>query len=158
MYDFLREKEFVVSQPAAIVNNGSLTCNVIDTLGYDLVEITLYLGATDIALTALKVQEAEAKSSATALTSGVDITASVFGTANNDTGSASTLPSATDDNKVYKFLINCKGARKRYLLPVVTIGNGSTGAFTTVVARLARAVEGPRTAADANVAQRMLIP
>lgn len=150
------EKVFGVVPPAAIVNNASLTCNVIDTWRADYLEINVYLGATDIALTALKLQESDAKASGTTLTSGVDITASVFGTANNDTGVASTLPSATDDNHVFAFFVDLRG-RKRYILPVITVGNGSTGAYCSVIAKLSRNAEGPRTAADANYTQRMVI-
>src|SRR4051812_48989854 len=114
-----------------------MTCNVIDTLGCADVEIICTLGATDIALTALKVQESDTKSSATALTSGADITNTVMGTAANDTGVTSTLPSATDDNKLFSFKIDLRG-RKRYLLPVVTFGSGSTGGFMSILAVLRR--------------------
>lgn len=148
---------FNVTPPAAIVNNASLTCNVIDTLGYRFCRITVILGATDIALTALKVQESDVKASATALTSGADVTGAVFGTSNNDTGVASTLPAATDDNKFYTFEIDLRG-RKRYLLPVVTIGNGSAGGFATVIAELDRGENVPTTAAQKGVAQNLRVP
>lgn len=151
------ENVFVCSQPAAIVNNASVTQNVIDTQGYRFLRVEVFLGATDIALSALKLQEADAKSSSTALTSGADITGTVFGTDKNDTGVTSTLPSATDDNKLFTFEIDLRG-RKRYILPVVTVGSGSTGAYTTVVARLARGENSPTTAAQKGSAQLMRTP
>lgn len=154
MNDLFNKKAFLVVPPAAIKNNASYTCNVIDTIGFADCEIIVLLGATDIALSALKVQEADAASDATTLTSGGDITATVFGTANNDTGSASTLPSATDDNKLFSFKIDLRG-RKRYLQPVITVGSGSTGAFVSVVALLSRPTNGPRTAVEAGYSQRI---
>ena len=151
------ENVFVVYEPQAIVNNASLTCNVIDTQGYRFLRLEVILGATDIALTALKLQESDAKASSTSLTSGADIVGTRFGTDNADTGSASVLPSATDDNKVYTFEIDLRG-RKRYILPVVTVGNGVSGAYTTIVARLVRGENMPTTAAQKGVAQLMRVP
>jgi hypothetical protein len=148
---------FLVTPPAAIVNNASLTCNVIDTQGYRFARVTVILGATDIALTALKVQESDVKASATALTGGADITGAVFGTSNKDDGTASTLPSATDDNKFFTIEIDLRG-RKRYLLPVVTIGNGSTGGFATVFVELDRGENTPTTAAQKGVSQNLRVP
>lgn len=142
--------------PAAAVNNGSVTCQVIDCYGFDYLEVSIQLGATDIALSALKLQESDAKASATALTGGADITGTVFGTDANDTGSTSTLPSATDDNKVFKFEIDLRG-RKRYVLPVITVGNGTTGAFVAALAELSRGSQVPTSAADKNAAQLMRV-
>lgn len=142
--------------PVAIVNNAAVSSLVIDTLGFAYLEIVVQLGATDIALTAFKVQEADAKSSATALTSGADVTGTVFGTDTADTGSASVLPGATDDNKIYKFEIDLRG-RKRYLQVQATVGNGSTGAFLAAIAELSRGAQVPTTAADKGVAQLMRV-
>jgi hypothetical protein len=41
--------------PAAIIDDSSATASEIDASGYDYLTIVLNLGATDIALTALKV-------------------------------------------------------------------------------------------------------
>lgn len=130
-----REVLFGVTPPAAIVDNATLASNVIDTLGYDYCDIYCYRGATDIADVAMKVQESDTKSNTTALTSGADVTGLVFGTSTNIAGTTSSLPSSTSDNGIYKFEIDLKG-RKRYLLPVVTHGDGSTGAFTVIWAAL----------------------
>lgn len=152
------DRKFVsVTPPAAIVDNASLTTNVIDTKGFRYAEVLVYVGATDIALTALKLQEADVASDATTLTSGADVTGSRFGTDANDTGSTSTLPSATDDNKFLKFEVDLRG-RKRYLKPVVTFGDGSVGGFAAVWAELSRGENVPTTASQKGVSQLMRVP
>jgi hypothetical protein len=102
------------------LDNATATSYVIDTAGVDYVNIDVVIGATDIALTALKVQESDAITNSTTLTSGADITGLVYG------ANGSTLPSATDDNKIFSFEINTQG-RKRYLQLVAVAGNGTTG-------------------------------
>jgi hypothetical protein len=154
--DAFGAKKVQVVAPQAIVNNASYTCNVIDTEGYDYLEVDVNLGASDNTLAALKLQESDAKASSTTLTSGVDIAGTRFGTDNNDTGSASTLPASTDHNKLFTFFVDLR-ARKRYILPVITVGNGASGSFVSVTARLSRAEQGPRTAAQAGYAQRMIV-
>jgi hypothetical protein len=152
MLSALAKKIVSVTPPAAIVNNASLTCAEIDTLGADLVEIIVDLGATDIALTVLKVQETDTTGAGYA-----DIATSIFGTALNDTGVASVLPSATDDNHLFSFLIDCRGGRKRFLKPVVTFGNGAAGGFATVFAELSRLEAGPRLAVNCGFTERLII-
>jgi hypothetical protein len=137
---------FVSTPPAAIVDNATLTSNVIDTLGYDYCEILVIKGATDIADVACKVQESDVKSNTTALTSGADVAGLVYGTSTNIAGTTSALPSSTADNTVTKFEIDLKG-RKRYLLPVVTHGDGAAGGFSTIIALLSKAEVQPNTAA-----------
>lgn len=137
---------FVVAAPGAIVDNASVACNVIDTKGYDYCDIEVIIGATDIATAALKVQESETKSNTTALTSGADVTGLVYGTSTNIAGSTSALPSSTADNTVVKFEIDLKG-RARYLLPVLTGGDGTSGSYYTVIAHLSKAENQPTTAA-----------
>lgn len=136
---------FNVTPPAAIADNTTLASNVIDTKGYDYCTIMCIKGATDIADVAMKVQESDVKSNTTALTSGADVTGLVFGTSTNIAGSTSALPSSTADNNIYLFEIDLRG-RKRYLLPVVTHGDGSTGGFTTIVALLGKAEVQPTSA------------
>lgn len=142
-----KRKWLSVTPPAAIVDDASLVCNVIDTLGYDYCQIYCYIGATDIATVALKVQESETKSNTTALTSGADVTGLVYGTSANIAGSTSALPSATDDNKCFMFEIDCR-TRKRYLLPVVTGGDGAAGTYYAVWAELSSGEAAPVTASD----------
>ena len=72
MLQAMNRKFVEVVEPNAILDEASATANVIDTKGYDYVVVNVYLGATDIALTALKLQEAAVAASATALTDGAD--------------------------------------------------------------------------------------
>ena len=133
-----------VTPPAAIVDNASYTTAEIDTLGFDYATIIVYLGATDIAMTALKVTESDTSASGHA-----DVTGLVFGTSSNIAGSTSALPSATDDDTFQIFEIDLKN-RKRYLDVVATAGNGSTGTFATILCILSRAGESVDTAAARN--------
>lgn len=150
-------KYLPVKNPGAIIDNSAVTCNVIDCKGADFLRVGVMLGATDIALTVLKLTESDVASSGTALTNPNDVPGSVFGTDPNDTGSTSTLPSATDDNKIYIFEVDLRG-RKRYVLPAITIGDGSTGAYVVAWAELHRNEIEPRTAAQIGAGQLMRIP
>jgi hypothetical protein len=147
----------VSSQPQAILNNNSVTTNVIDTQGYGFLEVYVLLGATDIALTALRLEESDAITNATTLNGGAAVVGTRFGTDARDDGAASVLPSATDDNQVYKFELNLQG-RRRYIKPIITIGNGATGAFTVCFAELSEPDNHPGTAAEKGVAQLMRLP
>lgn len=156
MQMLMDKKAVNVLPPAAIIDNASATCNVIDRLDYDELELIVSFGAMDIAMVALKLQESDVKASATALTGGGDVPGTLFGTSVNDTGAASTLPSATDDNKLFSFHVDLRG-RKRYLLPTVTCGDGSAGTYVTAIGLLSRAKDAPRTAVEAGYAQRMCV-
>lgn len=150
MNPVFNRKVVSITPPAAIVDNAAYTTAVVDTAGYDYATINVYLGATDIAMAALKVQESDEAGANFA-----DITGAVFGTSNNDTGSASTLPSATDDNKLFSFNIDLRG-RKRYLDLVATAGDGAAGTYLAAWAELWRAKDAPRTAAEAGYSQRLI--
>ena len=141
-----------VTPPAAIVDNTSFTCNVIDCQGYDYCQVVVHIGATDIAMAALKIQESDTKSNTTTLTNGADVTGLVSGTSTNIAGSTSTLPSSTADNSFYVFQIDLRG-RKRYLLPVATAGDGSTGTYLTIHAELSKADVVPVTASECGAAE-----
>ncbi len=145
-------KTVMITQPAAIVDNAAFTTAEIDTKGFRFAEIFVALGATDIALTVLKVQESDTSGSGFA-----DITGTRFGTDANDTGSTSTLPSATDDNKLYKFEIDLRG-RKRYLDLNMTIGDGTVGGFAVAWVNLHEAENCPTSATDKGIAQLMRVP
>ena len=142
-----KDKFLNVTPPAAAWDNATVTANVIDTLGYDYCRIIVSLGAIDTALTGMKVQESDTKSNTTALTSGADVTGLVYGTSNGISGSASALPSSTTDNNLYAFEIDCR-QRKRYLLPVITVPDGTITAFASIVAQLSRAKIVPVSASD----------
>ena len=138
-------KKFVVTAPAAIYDNASLTCNVIDTAGYDAVAIDLVLGATDIAMTALKLQESDNSG----MSGAADITGLVYGTSAGIAGTTSALPSADDDDKCFAFEVDLRG-RKRYIDLVATVGNGSAGTYITAFALLSRASDCPVSASERN--------
>ena len=137
-----------ITPPAAIIDNASLVTAAIDTAGFGYVDIYAWLGATDIALTVLKVQESDASD----MTGAVDVTGLVFGA----TG-APALPAATDDNKLYGFHVALGGSRKRYLDLVATVGDGVAGGFVVAFAILSRAAEMPSTAAERGLAAELFV-
>ena len=137
--------------PTAIKDNASFTTNAIDTAGFGKLAIYFTLGATDIAMTALKVQE----SNDSGMSGAEDITGLVYGTsANPETGTTSALPTADDDNKVFAFFINLSG-RKRYIDVVATAGDGSAGTFGSGVAFLYDG-DGINTAAERGLAANLI--
>lgn len=129
----LQNSKFVsITPPAAIVDNASLTTAAIDTLGHDYLTVTLYLGALDIAVTAFKLQEADADSGY------ADITGFTF---------ASALPAATDDNKAYTFFVDLRG-RKRWIDVVATMGDGVAGTYAAVFGYLSNSEVAPTSASE----------
>ena len=136
-----------VVSPEAIKDDGSYTSQAVDAIGADYVEIYAHLGATDIAMTALKIQEC-----ATSGGSYTDVTGLVYGTSTNVAGSTSDLPAAGDDNKFFKFEIDMR-YRERYLKIVATFGDGTVGGFFTAIAILSRVEQSPKTAALAGCDQ-----
>lgn len=145
-----------VIPPAAVVDNAAYTSTVVDTAGFDYVTFVVNLGATDVALASLKVVESDAKTDATTLTSGTDVTGLVWGTSTDpDTGSTSTLPSATDDNKTFVAFVDTK-SRKRYLQLQATAGNGTTGTYLQASAILGRAGQGAYDATTRGVGSNLI--
>lgn len=141
-------KHVQMIRSVAIVNDASAVSYCTDISAADYVHVVVWLNATDIALTALKLQEADAIDSATALTSGVDITDLTF---------ASALPSATDDNKGYLFAFPTQG-RKKYINIVATVGDGSTGAYVTAHAVLFNLDKHAYNTTDYGVAGIKILP
>jgi hypothetical protein len=141
-----------VTPPAAIVDDGSYTTTAVDTLGWDWCTFVFTLGASDIAMAALKVQEDEDS----ALGSPTDVTGAIFGTSTNDAGSTSALPSATDDNKVYVIEVDCKN-RQRYLDLVATAGNGTAGTYASCIAILSRGLVNTASASEAGCDERLIV-
>lgn len=135
-----------VIPPVAIKDNASWTTTQIDTKGYNYCTIVVTLGATDIAMAALKVQESDTDGS-----NFGDVTGLVFGTSTDAlSGSTSALPTAAQDDKIFVFEINLAG-RKRYLDLVATAGNGTAGTYAAAIAILSRADNAPRTATERNI-------
>ena len=131
-----------VIAPVAIVDNASWTTVEIDTLGYNYATIIVNIGATDIAMAALKVQESDTSGSGFADISGADCDGGT-----DIDGSTAALPSATDDNNVVVFQVNLRG-RKRYLDLVATAGNGAAGTFASAVVVLSDSDVQPESVSD----------
>lgn len=128
MHGFQGYKIISVTPPAAIVDNASYTTGEIDTRGFDRLAIIVYLGATDIAMAALKVTESDTTGSGHA-----DITGLVYGTSADISGATSALPSDTDDNKFFAFELDLRG-RKRFIDVTATAGNGAAGTYAAIFA------------------------
>lgn len=145
--DLVTSKVQPVIRPAAIVDDASFTTVEIDTKGFDYVRVIVQIGATDVDMVALKMQESD-----TTGTGFTDVTGLVYGTSENIAGSTSALPTATDDDKVYEFHINMLG-RKRFLDLVATAGNGTTGTYASAIALLGRGEDTPTTTAEYGAAE-----
>lgn len=134
--------------PTAILDNTSATSTVIDARDFDYCTIVVQLGATDIAVTALKVQ--------TASTSGgsyTDLSGATFAGGTSPDGTTLALPSATDDNQTCVFQIDMRG-KNPFLQVVATFGDGTSGGFIAAVAILTKAHVAPSTSvtmADGDV-------
>ncbi len=128
--------------PAAILDDTSAVFTEIDTAGFDYATINVALGATDIGITALTVTE-----SATAGSGHANVTGLIWGTSANTDGDTSTLPSATNDNKIFIFEIDLS-KRKRYLDCTITFDDGTVGGFVAAQTHLFKAAFLPVTAAE----------
>jgi hypothetical protein len=133
-----------VTPPAVIVDNASLTTTEIDTLGWDYATYIVYMGATDIAMTALAVTESDVTASGHA-----NVTGLIWATSANIDGSTSALPTAGDDNTFQVAQINLVG-RKRFLDLTATVGDGTAGQYTAVLCILSRGKIGPNTVAESG--------
>jgi hypothetical protein len=130
-------KWFNLCPPATLVDNASLTVTELDTKGWDYAQIFVFLGATDIAMSALAVTESDTTGS------GHDnVTGLIYGTSTDIDGSTSALPTATDDNGIFLFEIDLRG-RKRYLDLTATVGDGTAGGYYMVGAILSRGESPP---------------
>jgi hypothetical protein len=120
--------------PAAIVDNGTYTCAAIDTEGHGEVCIIASLGATDIAMTELRLTSSE--------TSGGSYTEVAA-------GAFDTFPSATDDNKMIVWYVHKRnGSHKRFLKIEATAGNGDAGTYLSAIAIKGSPVSGPNSATE----------
>lgn len=149
----MKSKLVSITPPGAKYDDASATTAAIDTKGWDYLRVVVYLGDTDIAMAALKLQESDDDGSSDAY---ADITGAVFGTSTGLSGSTSTLPSATGDNAFYVFVVNLKG-RKRYIDVVFTAGNGSTGTYAAILGELYRGEEQLFTATGLGASQVLLV-
>ena len=140
----LQQVKFVkVVPPAAIVDDAAVTCEVVDTLGWDYATIVAFLGATDIAATAFNVTESDDNSNFTMIAATNFANTSLT----DMDGTALALPTATDDNKF--FVVHCDMRRhKRYLQLAATAGNGSAGTYITAFAVLSRGEIKPNSSSE----------
>jgi hypothetical protein len=137
------DKFVPITPPGAIVDNASLTTATIDTAGFAYLRVMVVLGATDIAMTALKLQESDNSG----MSGAADITGLIYGTSAGIAGTTSALPTADDDDKCFTFEVDLRG-RKRYIDLVATVGNGSAGTYITAFALLSRASDCPVSASE----------
>lgn len=154
MIDLQAIKVVNACPPAAIKDNASFTTTTIDTFGYDYLVVSFALGATDIAMTALKLTESDDSG----MGSPNDVTGSVYGTSTLpkvDGGTTSALPSATDGNGVFQWFVDLRG-KKRYIKLVATAGNGTSGTYGSAVAFLGRGDVAPTTATDKGVVAQLI--
>lgn len=141
----LQNCKFVqLTPPGVIVDNASYTTAALDTAGFGYCAILVSLGATDIAMAALKLQQSDASGSGFA-----DITGAVGGT-------DFTLPTADDDNKIVAFFVDLRG-KKRYLDLVATAGNGSTGTYASVLAILSEGAITPDDITDRGLVAQVIV-
>jgi len=99
----------------------------------------IYTGFIDVALAALKVQQADAKTDATTLTSGADV------------HDVTAKPTASDDNEFVLVYVPMSLWTKRYLQLQATGGDGTTGVYLAAVAIADMPGETAVTAASLNV-------
>ncbi|MEM6334867.1 MAG: hypothetical protein AAF823_16165 [Planctomycetota bacterium] len=114
--------------PAAQADNTAPASNVIDINdggGAAYLIFILTLGATDVALAELKVNESDARTDDTTLDAGTEVV---------DWSATKTLPGATDDDKVFAVVVDLRKSRKRYQQLALTAGNGASGTFVSAVA------------------------
>lgn len=110
--------------PEAIHDNTSVTAVAVDALGFNEATFVISLGATDIAVTALKLTECATSGGSYSDVSGASFT-------------GSNLPSATDDNGIWLIHVNLKNpSRLRYYKVVITFGDGASGGYATCIAAL----------------------
>lgn len=153
MVNIMDCKFLLITPPAAIVDNASLTTASIDTKGWDWLTVLLIIGATDIAMAALKLQTSDTDGSYG------DLTGAIFGTSALPDGTTSALPAAsgaTGDNTIHAIQVNLKG-KKRFFDLVATGGDGSSGAYFCAIAILSRGETSPSTAALRGFAQELVV-
>lgn len=148
MNNLQNAKSFIVTSPTALVDNASWTTNTIDTIGYSKLAVYWIVGATDVAMTALKLQESDDSG----MSGAADITGAIYGASGYPA-----LPSATDDNKIFGFFVDLKG-RKRFIDVVATGGDGTTGAYGACVALLYNGNETTDTATERGLAANLIVP
>lgn len=136
--------------PGVIKDNASYSQKNVDTKGWDYATIVFQLGATDIAMAALRVRESDS----TASTGMSNISGLNFGSTSNTgiDGSVAALPGSTHDNEFYGCDIDLR-QRKRYLDCKATAGDGTAGTYMSALAILTRGEQAPNTASERGFTQ-----
>jgi len=114
--------------PGAIVDNTAFTSQVIDVSARNAkcLAIVIVLGASDVAMAELKINQSDTKTDETTLDSAVELA---------DFADSATLPSATDDGKMFGFLIDLRrGDLKRYVQLHAVAGDGAAGTYASALA------------------------
>ena len=132
MINAKNQKIVAVTNPGAIVDNNAFSTATIDTRGFRFVTICVILGALDIALAAFKLRESDDAN----MVGANDVAGADF------SASPNTLPTETDDNKVYAIQVDMRG-HKRYLDLSLTGGDGTTGTYAAAFAVLSKAETQP---------------
>ena len=146
MQDLQNVKTVYVTKPGAIVDDAAFTTDTVDTMGFRKARFVVGLGALDIALAALKLQESDASNmSGASDVAGADFSVSPL-----------TLPSASDDNKLYAIHVDLRG-KKRYMDLSLTGGNGSNGTYAVAWVDLYDAEEMPDSVTERGFAQEAIV-
>jgi len=141
MADYKNFKLVSVTPPAAIVDNAAFTTAEVDTQGWDYARYVVYVGATDIAMAALKVTESDSTG-----TGHAEIDATDFSDSDQSDieGNALALPAADEDNGFVVVDLDLRN-RKRYLDLTMTAGDGSTGTYAAAWCELYKGDTAPST-------------
>lgn len=156
MKESANQKIVLITPPGALIDNAALTTTSIDRKGFNQCDIYVILGATDIAMTVLKVQQSNDDASTDPY---ADIAGANFATGTLVDGTAAILPAASGafgDNTVHVCRIDCLG-KKRYFDLSATGGDGSAGAYIMAFAILSRPEEMPNTMAERGLAQEIAV-
>lgn len=144
MIEALNQKLVVLTPPAAIVDNAAVTTATLDASDAGFVTIEVIFGATDIAVSAMKLRESDDSG----MSGAADVPGADFSVL------PATLPDADADNLAFAIQVNMLG-RKRYLDLSLTVGDGSAGTYVVVLARLSRMQTTPSTASGRGYSQEL---
>jgi len=139
-------KHVWITPPGALIDGAAMTTTEVDTAGYDFVKVVVGIGATNTAMTVLKVRLTDTPGSGY-----TDITGGDFSV------SPATLPAATDDNTFWVVYVDMRGKSGRYLDLSGTVGSTSTGGYYCAWAELSRANEAPNSVSERGVSQALFV-
>src|SRR5690349_8748177 len=103
MIQITQSKKVQLAWPSARANNLTVNCASVDRGGYEYAVIRVAIGVTDVALSALKLQESDDNTAFTDVP-GADFSVSPL-----------SLPTSSNGDTLWEFQIDLRGGRKRYL-------------------------------------------